>query len=335
MEWITKMNDAIDYIETSMEHKVDYEKAANVACCSLSRFQNIFVFITGITPSEYVRRRRMALSAKELLSSKIKILDLSFKYGYESPEAFTRSFKLFHGISPVVARKYGRYVDYPRISFQLIITGGHFTMEASAKFETYKDILIKMEIIELPETFKLAGVTSEGLPNFQNIGAYHDKYKQLMKDRQDPYTEVGLSSNVDLNSWYTFGCQVDTIENLPEGLIGFDMGLTKFACLTFRMQPGSSREDLLGGEEGGGKGMQLAGEYLANEWIPKNLDKLKGYFIGEHGYSFNIIKAETSYHTANLPSVRMEDSYNIYGCMEVYKTDAETELEMCFYLPLK
>jgi len=135
MEWLSRMNSAVDYIEANITEKVDYVQAANIACCSLSRFQNMFIFITEITPSEYVRRRRMALSAYELINSGVKIIDLSYKYGYESHAAFTRSFKAFHGLSPSEARKCKKFVDYPRISFQMKIIGGHFAMDK------YKQIL--------------------------------------------------------------------------------------------------------------------------------------------------------------------------------------------------
>jgi len=128
MEWLNKMNDAIDYIEANINEKIDYTQAASIACCSLSRFQNMFLFIVGITPSEYVRRRRMALSANELINDSVKIIDLSFKYGYESPAAFTRSFKAFHGLSPSAVRKFNKYIDYSRISFQMKIIGG-FNMD--------------------------------------------------------------------------------------------------------------------------------------------------------------------------------------------------------------
>ncbi|MCL2518719.1 MAG: ecdysteroid 22-kinase family protein [Oscillospiraceae bacterium] len=44
MEWLNKMNSAIDFIETNITEfeKVDYIQAANIACCSLSRFQNMY-----------------------------------------------------------------------------------------------------------------------------------------------------------------------------------------------------------------------------------------------------------------------------------------------------
>ena len=330
MEWLSKMNNAIDYIEMNINEKIDYAQAANIACCSLSRFQNMFLFITDITPSEYVRRSRMALSADELLNSKIKIIDLSYKYGYESPEAFTRSFKAFHGFSPSVARKFRKYIDYPKISFEMKIIGGNFSMDTNKQMTVYKDILIKMEIIELPETLKFAGLTSEGLPNFQNIGVYHEKYKPLMIDKHTPYTEIGIGFGNTKGGVYIFGCQVDSIDDLPDGLVGIDTGLNKFACLTFRVQPGG---DLVGGADGGGDGMNMAGEYLNNEWIPKNKDMLYNYNSEQN--LFVVKKEEKDYQIKNFGMEELESSYGIKGLLEVYKVDIQVDPEMCFYIPLK
>lgn len=128
MEWIDKMNDAIKYIEAHIEEKINFAEVAQIACCSLSRFQKMFTFVTDITVSEYVRYRRMSLAVNDLLNSDIKIVDLASKYCYESPEAFTRAFQSFHGVSPVSVRKLGIHNNYPPISFQLTINGGNFNM---------------------------------------------------------------------------------------------------------------------------------------------------------------------------------------------------------------
>lgn len=128
MEWLDRMNDAIEYIESHIQEKVDFAEAANIACCSLARFQRMFSFVTDGTPAEYVRCRKMSLSAYELSHSDIKVVDLAMKYGYESPEAFTRAFQAFHGVPPTSARKLGIHTEYPRISFQITINGGNFTM---------------------------------------------------------------------------------------------------------------------------------------------------------------------------------------------------------------
>lgn len=128
MEWLTKMNDAIDYIESHIAEKIDVEDAARVACCSLSRFQRMFSFATDISVTEYIRCRRMSIAANELLKSDIKVIDIALKCGYESPEAFTRAFQAFHGIPPTSVRKLGIFTNYPRISFQITINGGNFGM---------------------------------------------------------------------------------------------------------------------------------------------------------------------------------------------------------------
>jgi hypothetical protein len=273
----------------------------------------------------------MALSAEELIGGTAKIIEVSHHFGYESPEAYTRAFKSFHGISPMVARKYGKFVEYPRISFQLKITGGHFDMGLSPQFEVYKDILLKMEIIEMPETLKFAGVTSVGLPNFQNIGVFHEKYKPMLEKENNPYTEIGLSGDMCKNDgWYIFGCLVDSIDNLPDGLVGVDTGLNKFACLTFRVQKGG---DLVGGDDGPGEGMKMAGEYLDTVRIQKNRDKLYNYQTGDGHSFYEIKKSEKNYRVANLPMDGLEESYKAY-LFEIYKTNIEEEPEMCYYLPL-
>ena len=123
-----KMNDAIDYIEKHIDEKIDFKEVARIACCSLSRFQRLFSFVTDVTIAEYVRCRRMSLAACELLNSDIKVIDLTSKYGYESPETFTRVFHAFHGIPPTSVRKLGIHTNYPRISFQITINGGNFNM---------------------------------------------------------------------------------------------------------------------------------------------------------------------------------------------------------------
>ncbi|OPJ60339.1 helix-turn-helix transcriptional regulator [Clostridium oryzae] len=128
MEWSERMNEAINYIEAHIEEKINHLAVAEIACCSLSRFQRMFYFVTDVTLAEYVRCRRMSLAANDLLNSDIKIIELAQKYNYESPEAFTRAFQTFHGVPPTITRKLGIYTDYPRISFQIKINGGNFNL---------------------------------------------------------------------------------------------------------------------------------------------------------------------------------------------------------------
>ncbi|WP_105615317.1 AraC family transcriptional regulator [Vallitalea okinawensis] len=124
MDWLQKMNGAIDYIEKHLIDDLDYEEVAKIACCSVYHFQRMFSFIVDIPLSEYVRRRRLTLAALEIQNSPIKIIDLAIKYGYDSPDAFTRAFKQIHGVTPTLARNMGVELKaYPRLSFHISIKG--------------------------------------------------------------------------------------------------------------------------------------------------------------------------------------------------------------------
>ncbi len=126
MEWSERMNAAIDYIEQNLAGEIDFKEAAKRACCSTFHFQRIFFAVNGLTPAEYTRRRRLTLAASELTSSNARVIDIAIKYGYESPDAFTRAFRNLHGVTPQAAREPGEMlVAYPRISFHIVLKGGN------------------------------------------------------------------------------------------------------------------------------------------------------------------------------------------------------------------
>lgn len=124
MDWLDRMNQAMEYIETHLYEPVNYDQIARVACCSTYHFQRMFSFITGVPLSEYVRRRRLTLAAFELQNKDAKVIDIALRYGYESPEAFSRAFKKMHGVMPVSARDQGVPLKaFPRMSFHISIKG--------------------------------------------------------------------------------------------------------------------------------------------------------------------------------------------------------------------
>src|SRR5699024_3092071 len=104
MDWLDKMNGAMDYIENNLTDDIDYWEIARIACCSEYHFRRMFPFVAGISLSEYIRRRRLTLAAFELSRSDKKIANFAVEYGYSSPDAFARAFKKWHGIPPSKAR---------------------------------------------------------------------------------------------------------------------------------------------------------------------------------------------------------------------------------------
>lgn len=181
MGWLENINNAMDYIENHLQGKMDYEMISKTACCSVYHFQRMFTFMTDITLSEYVRRRKMTLAAFELQNSEIKIIDLSLKYGYESPEAFTRAFQALHGITPTAARRFGADTKaFPRISFQLTVKGVSEMNYKIVEKEAFQVYGIE-GIFDTKDGEHLKAIPAFWLEKLQN-----GEYGQLMKSANYP-----------------------------------------------------------------------------------------------------------------------------------------------------
>lgn len=144
MEWITRLNDAVNYIEEHLAEEISYEQLARIACCSTYHFQRMFAYMAGVPLSEYIRRRRMSLAAVDLCGG-ARIIDVALKYGYSSPTAFNRAFQSVHGIAPSLVKNEGVSVkSYPPLFFKIIVKG--------AEEMNYR--------IEKKDAFRIVGVSS-------------------------------------------------------------------------------------------------------------------------------------------------------------------------------
>ncbi|WP_243124393.1 AraC family transcriptional regulator [Clostridium sp. AWRP] len=124
LETIRMLNNTLEYIENNLDMELNIEDISKVACSSRYHFQRMFYALTGFTVSQYIRNRRLTLAAEELASTDKKVIDVALKYGYESPEAFTKAFQRLHGISPSALKKFnGKIKAFPKISFQVSIKG--------------------------------------------------------------------------------------------------------------------------------------------------------------------------------------------------------------------
>ncbi len=144
MNTFERINAVVDYIESNITYEIDYAKAAEIACCPKNQFQRFFAYITEITLSEYIRRRRLTLCAYELQKNKLKVIDIALKYGYDSHASFARAFREFHGFSPSKARNKSMVFNvYPKLTFQV----QNFNLERGASKVA---VLGKIEFFELP-----------------------------------------------------------------------------------------------------------------------------------------------------------------------------------------
>lgn len=142
MDWITGIQRAIDYVEQHLTESIDYEEVAKQAYSSSFHFQRVFGILCGFTLGEYIRLRRLSLAGSELLHSEEKIIDIAYKYGYDTPESFSRAFTRFHGIAPSQAKNPSIALkSFSRLSVKLTLNGGN-TMDY--RIETKKSFQLIM-----------------------------------------------------------------------------------------------------------------------------------------------------------------------------------------------
>jgi len=146
----------------------------------------------------------MSLAAVDLQSGNEKVIDISLKYGYDSPTAFNRAFKGVHGIAPSQAKEEGTILKaFPPISFKITIKG-----DSEMNYR-----------IEKKESFRIVGVSepleAEIEKNFEIV----PKIAAIM-DRV-PMGMLGVSSCNESDNWryYIAVASSQPIENTLEEYI--------------------------------------------------------------------------------------------------------------------
>lgn len=141
MDWLVRMNAVLDYIEDNLTGNIDYDVIAKVSLSSGDLFQRMFSNFTGISLSEYIRRRRLSSAAILLSKGNYSVIDVAFVYGYESPDSFSYAFKKLHGVTPLQAKNQGVVLkSYSKLSFQVHMKGGNEMKYRIVEKEAFKVI---------------------------------------------------------------------------------------------------------------------------------------------------------------------------------------------------
>ncbi len=105
MNTVERLNNVLDYIEKNLCEDIDLSEMSRISCLSSYDFQRMFTFITEMSVSEYIRKRRLTLAGIELRNTNAKVIDVALKYGYDSPVSFARAFQQFHGLQPSAVKR--------------------------------------------------------------------------------------------------------------------------------------------------------------------------------------------------------------------------------------
>lgn len=111
------LNEVTKYIEDNLTNDIDFLEISRIACMNIFILERIFSFLTNMTLKEYIKLRRLSRAYEEIKSTDNKIIDIAFKYQFNSSSSFNRAFKNTFNISPSECRKNGNYKIMPMIKF--------------------------------------------------------------------------------------------------------------------------------------------------------------------------------------------------------------------------
>ena len=185
-------DDVIHYLEKIIidGSEIDYNEISKIAMSPVALFQRIFIFVSGISISDYVRKRRLTLAGNEFKNSGSSVLDVALKYGFKTHSAFTRAFKEFHGITPSEAKmEIANLHDYPALNF------------ADMRFIGGKRIMAEMKKILYKNVDERLMVGMQQRTSFLNGGkTWQDFFESDTIEKLNMLSDVKCCDDIDANA---------------------------------------------------------------------------------------------------------------------------------------
>lgn len=210
---------SIDFIEQHLYDKISVHEVAAASHYSTYHFSRIFKVLVGDTPKEYLRKRRLTVSAKRLLSEDIGILELAFDCQFDSQEAFTRAFKDLFNITPAQYRKKNdpfKLLYKDQFSPNML----HFLQN---------ELSMAPQIITRP-AMKLIGIASQydeadlSLPRLWSaFRPYRDNIKNRTNDESFGIYESYEEDGDTINFTYICCAAVENFNVIPQGMLAREL----------------------------------------------------------------------------------------------------------------
>lgn len=223
MEWMAVIGNSIQYIEAHITEPLTIETIARAVNVSPFYFQKGFALLCGFTVSEYIRNRRLALAGNDLAATDEKVIDIALKYGYDSPDSFTKAFTRFHGVTPTAARRDGVLLKFfapLKIRFSLeggylmdykIVSKDAFTVLANAAVFPYEGAKARVPAFWQQHYAEGKGKTvmgTYGVNIDESMG--QETFEYLIADPCDPGCEAPdgfVVRTIPAFTWAVFPCK--------------------------------------------------------------------------------------------------------------------------------
>ena len=234
MDWVTSIQQAIQYIEEHLREELTIREIAQQAALSPFYFQKGFAMLCGMTVGDYIRQRRLSAAGLEVLTTDRKIIDIALEFGYDSPDSFTKAFARFHGLTPAALRKSGGAVrSFAPLRIKVTLEGGQnmdckimkkeaFTVLCRGKTFKYENAAAQVPKF-WAEHFGTGGgkvvCGMYGINLDESMGG--NEFEYLIADNYDPAKEIpdGFTTRtIPAHTWAVFPCT----GQMPQALQGLN-----------------------------------------------------------------------------------------------------------------
>ena len=262
MDWTNDLQKAVRYIENHLLDDISSETIADEIHMSPFYFQKGFKIMTDYSVAEYIRNRRLYLAALDAASGNGKIIDLAYKYGYDTPESFTKAFSRFHGISPMKVQNHSEKIR-PFLPLKIIISiqGGHDMDYVTETVKGFKVIGLAREISYETSYQEIPEFWNEFCKTYMKplfIQENKAEIQQAISDNHIGEYGICIDSPRKAGSFRYLIAGAYQGKTVPKGLILYefpDMEWLKFSCTG--PLPGA---------------LQSVNTKIFHEWLPNNQD---------------------------------------------------------------
>jgi len=261
LSWIESIQKAINYIEEHLLDDITMEQIAREVNSSVFHFQRTFSILTDMSIADYIRRRRLTLAAQELINTEQKVIDLAYKYGYDSPEAFTKAFRKQHQLTPSEARKkQGQLQSYNRLVIQVSLKGAEPMKYKIVEKE-------KFQVVGVKRTYNSQnGENLQGIPYFWNEMNSKNFDNQLIQLNNGSIKGVlGVcvpNTSQGENGFIDYWIATDHVGEVGENLLAMEVPASKWVIFEVHGPMPDAMQNTL--------------KQIYSEWFPSNPYKPAG-----------------------------------------------------------
>lgn len=208
MGWMEAIGKAIQYIEEHITEELSVEEIARYVNISTFYFQRGFSMLCGFTVSEYIRNRRLALAGNDLAIGDEKVIDIALKYGYDSPDSFTKAFVRFHGVTPSQVRKGQTMLKlFAPLKIKISLEGGYLMEYKIIKKEVFT-------VIANAKVFSYEGAT-QTIPQF-----WQEHYKEGRGQTVMGMYGINFDKEMKQDAFeYMIADPYNPVNEIPEGFV--------------------------------------------------------------------------------------------------------------------